>query len=253
MAVVVAYKYAANPQDATVGEDGIVDWSRTRATVSEYDPVAIQVGHDVAAAQGVEVVGISVGSAVVASSMAKKNAMSKGLDRGIVVADDATANWNVTEVASALAALVRRVEGVDLVITGDASIDDGSQMTSALIAGFLGWPCFQEVMEIGRTDAGYSMTQMVDDGTRTIEVSGPVVVATTPDAVLPKAPSMKELLAAGKKPVEVVDAQELGIVRTRVDVVNRVRPEAKDRKKQIFTGADAVAEMLAALRADGVL
>ena len=42
MTIVVAYKWAANPQDASVGADGTVDWSRAKAGVSEYDPVAIE-------------------------------------------------------------------------------------------------------------------------------------------------------------------------------------------------------------------
>ncbi len=253
MAVVVAYKYAANPQDATVGADGLVDWSRTKPTVSEYDPVAIQLGRNVADASGTEVVGISVGGAVVATSMAKKSAMSKGFDRGIVIADDATEAWNVTKTASALASLVRSVEGADLVITGDASIDDGTRMTSALIAGFLGWPCFQQVMDVTKTTEGYTMTQMIDGGTRTVDVSGPVVVATTPDAVVPKLPSMKELLAAGKKPVAVVSADELELVEAAVAVAGHAKPEAAIRKNQVFTGVDAAAQLVAALRSDGVL
>ncbi len=253
MAVVVAYKYAANPQDATVGANGVVDWSRTKATVSEYDPVAIQVGRNVATAAGVEVVGISVGTSAVVSSMAKKSAMAKGLDRGIAVADDSTPEWNATKVASVLAALVRRVDGADLVITGDASIDDGTQMTSALIAGFLGWPCFQEVTDVVKAAEGYSITQMIDGGTRTVRVSGPVVVATTPDAVVPKAPSMKELLAAGKKPVEQVNVDDLDLAPAQVGVTGHSKPEARARKNQIFAGPDAAAQLIAALRADGVL
>ncbi len=70
MTVVVAYKYAANPQDASVGADGVVDWSRAKAAVSEYDPVAVQLARTVAGDS--EVVGISVGTAAIASSMAPK-------------------------------------------------------------------------------------------------------------------------------------------------------------------------------------
>ena len=123
MTVVVAYKYAANPQDASVGADGVVDWSRAKSAVSEYDPVAIQLGRNLADAEGVELVGVTVGKSDVAGSMAKKNAMSKGFDRGVVVADDATAGWNATKVASALAELVKSVEGADILLAGDSSID----------------------------------------------------------------------------------------------------------------------------------
>ncbi|MCF2706204.1 electron transfer flavoprotein beta subunit/FixA family protein [Arcanobacterium haemolyticum] len=253
MSVVVAYKYVANPQDASVGADGVVDWSRAKPSVSEYDPVAIQLGREVANANGTELVGISVGTAAAGSSMAKKNAMSKGLDRGVIVADDVTAEWNETKVASALASLVRSVEGADLLITGDSSVDLGARMMSALVAGYLGWPCFQEVSNVERSGEGWVITQVVPGGTRRIEVAGPVVVAASSDAVEVKVPSMKEILAAGKKPVDIVAVADLEVSDAGVEITGRARPEAKARKNVVFTGDDAAAQLVAALRGDGVL
>ncbi|WP_182050319.1 electron transfer flavoprotein subunit beta/FixA family protein [Changpingibacter yushuensis] len=251
MTVVVAYKYAANPQDASVGADGVVDWSRAKAAVSEYDPVAVQLARTVAGDS--EVVGISVGTAAIASSMAKKSAMSKGLDRGVVVADDATQGWNATQTAAALAGLVGRIDGADLLVTGDSSIDDGARMMSALTAGFLGWPCFQEVTAVEKTADGYALTQAITGGTRTISVTGPVVVAATSDAVPVKVPSMKEILAAGKKPVEVVSVEDVAPVEIGVTVTGRSKPAPKARKNQVFTGESAVADLVAALRTNGIL
>ena len=177
MTVVVAYKYAANPQDASVTADGSVNWSRAKSTVSEYDPVAIQLGRDLADANGAELVGVSVGAKDAASSMAKKNALSKGLDRAVVVADGDAPTWNATKVASALAELVKGVDGADILLTGDSSVDEGARMVSALAAGYLGWPCFQGVVSVVKTAEGYEITQNVPGGTRTVAVAGPVVVA----------------------------------------------------------------------------
>lgn len=250
MTVVVAYKYAANPQDASVGADGVVDWSRAKSSVSEYDPVAIQLGRNLADAIGSELVGVSVGTSDVSGSMAKKNAMSKGFDRGVVVADDATAEWNPTKVASALAELVKSVEGADILFAGDSSIDNGARLVPALVAGFLGWPAFQNVSAVTKTDTGFELTQNVPGGSRTIVVNGPVVVSASSDAVAPKVPSMKDILAAGKKPVEAV---EVASVDASLTVTGRAKPEAKARKNQIFEGDDAAAQLIAALRADGVL
>lgn len=255
MTVVVAYKWAANPQDASVDQDGTVDWSRAKSAVSEYDPVAMALGRTVATALGTELVGVSVGSSAVASSMATKGAMSRGMDRGIVVADDAVAGWNATQVAAALAALVERVGGADLLLTGDASVDDGARTMSALVAGFLGWFCFQDVVDIHHDGDAWIVTQAVPGGTRTVEVSGPVVVATTSDAVVPPVPGMKDILAAAKKPVVVVALSEIEIPSMDLKVTGRTRPEPRARKKQVFTGgaAEVVAAAVAAMRADAVL
>ena len=247
MTIAVAYKWAANPQDASVGADGTVDWSRAKPAVSEYDPVAAQVGRTLADQTGTELVGVSVGPRAVSGSMAKKAAMSRGFDRGVVVADDATADWNLTAVARALAELVRGVGDVDLLLTGDASIDENARMTSALVAGYLGWPCLQEVQAVEKTDSGWTVTQSVPGGTRSIAVDGPAVIAVTADAAKTRVPGMKDILAAGKKKVAVVKVEAPPVP---VELVERTRPETRSRKNKIVADAD---ELVAVLRTDGVL
>jgi len=46
--IVVAYKWAPNPQDAAVGSDGSVDFTRAKSAISEYDPVAFELARQVA-------------------------------------------------------------------------------------------------------------------------------------------------------------------------------------------------------------
>lgn len=250
MSIVVAYKYAPNPEDATVKADGNIDWSRAKAAVSESDPVAIELGSRVATAQGVELVGISVGGKVAGSAMATKNAMSRGFDRGILVADDATAEWSSTQVGSVLADLVTKIEDVSLVLTAESSVDDAAGMMPALIAGYLGWPAILEVTSIESTDTGYVITQRVSGGTRSLAVTGPVVVATTSDATTPAVPSMRDILAAGKKPVEILSADDVDVAPAALTVASTERPAARARKRKMFSSAD---ELIAGLRQDGVL
>ncbi|WP_026460762.1 electron transfer flavoprotein subunit beta/FixA family protein [Schaalia suimastitidis] len=253
MTIVVAYKYASNPQDTTVSSDGSVDWSRAKAAVSEYDPVAIQVGRGLADTCGTEMVGISVGATQIASSLAKKAALSRGLDRAVVVADDACTTWNATQVASALAALVTRVDGANIVLAGDSSIDEAGRIVPPLIAGFLGWPCFQEVTAVERSDQGWTLTQSTAGGTRTIAVNGPVVVAIATDAQAVKVPGMKDILAAGKKPLEQVPLADIDTISVTLDVTGRAKPAAPSRARQVFTGSDAPTALVDALRNAGVL
>ncbi|WP_299063665.1 electron transfer flavoprotein beta subunit/FixA family protein [uncultured Actinomyces sp.] len=253
MSIVVAYKYAANPQDTTVGSDGVVDWSRSKAAISEYDPVAIQVARTVADATGDELVGISVGDSQVSSSVAKKAALSRGLDRALVVSDDVVREWNVTAIGAALAGLVRKIDGARLLVTGDSSIDEAAQITSAVVAGHLGWPCFQDVSEVEANGDGWTITQSSAAGTRTITVNGPAVVATTTDAAALKLPGMKDVLAAAKKPLDVVDVAELGIAPLTLEVTGHARPVSKERKKELFDGDDAAVKLVEALRSAGVL
>ena len=44
MRIVVTYKWACDPEEATVRADGTVDWSRAKPGISTYDPVAMEAG-----------------------------------------------------------------------------------------------------------------------------------------------------------------------------------------------------------------
>lgn len=268
MSVVVAYKWAANPAEASARADGRVDFSRARPTVSEDDPVAIELGRELGDAGGVPVVGITAGTPAVATPMATKAALARGLDRIVLATDADAASWHATQTAQVLAALVGRVGDATLVLTGSASIDENAGVVPALIAGFLGWPCLLGVLDAEATASGWAFTLPG----RRVEIDGPAVASVASSARAVVAPGMRDVLAAGRRPVEAVDAGALGlrgatsasaegadvpVVADVADVadlrvVGRRRPEARARKRVVFSGDTAPGELVDALRAEGV-
>lgn len=253
MSVVVAYKWAANPQDASVSAAGTIDWSRAKASISDYDPVAIEIGRNLADQLGCELVGISVGTEAVGSALAKKGAISRGLDKAVVVADDTTAQWNPTKTASALAALVKEIPDAKVILTGDSSVDEGTRLTSALLAGFLNLPCFQEVTAVTVSGDTVQLEQVSASGKRAISVPAPVVIAVAADATTPRTPGMKDILAAGKKEMVTIPVDNLALSEAAAEVTAAALPEVAQRKHQVFTGETAATDLVAALQVNGVL
>ena len=80
-----------------------------------------------------------------------------------------------------------------------------------------------------------------------------MVVAATPEAVTAKNPSMKEMLAAAKKPVDTVAEAALELAEAPISVTGVAKPESKVRKNVLLSGSDAAEQLVAALRADGAL
>ena len=261
MKIVVAYKWAPNPQDASVGAEGIVDWSRAKPGISEYDPVAIELARRLADATGGEVIGLTAGPIRVGASLARKAALSRGFDRAVIVADDALEGAGTTELAAVLAAAVRHIGEVDLVITGDSSVDVGARMVPAVLAGQLGWPAVGEVSAVSGGDTAAGLLRVERDiagGTQILEISGPAVLAASTNAVVPRIPGMRDILAAGKKPVETLEVAALDVPAggTTVTVTNTSRPDLKTRSRQMIDTADpaaAATELVLALRDAGVL
>ena len=258
MKIVVAYKWASNPQDATVNADGVVDWTRAKPGISEYDPVAMELARRLADATGGEVIGLTAGTKRVDATMARKEALSRGFDRAVIVADDSLEGAGTTELAAVLAAAVRHIGDVDLVLTGDSSVDVGAKMVPAVLAGQLGWPAVGEVSAISGQAGALRVERAVAGGTQVLEISGPAVLAASTDAATPRVPGMKDILAAGKKPVETLEVAALDVPTgsATITVTDTSRPDLKARKGQMIDTADpaaAAAELVAALRGAGTL
>jgi electron transfer flavoprotein beta subunit len=258
MRIVVTYKWTCDPEEATVRADGTVDWSRAKPGLSTYDPVAIELARRLADQADAELVGVTAGGKGVGVPIATKTALSRGLDRVVVIEDDSLREAGRSELAAVLAAAVRQIGDVDLVITGDSSVDVAAKMVPTVLAGELGWPAVAEVTAVVGQAGALRVERAIPGGTQVLGISGPVVLAASADAAVPHVPGMKELLAAGKKPVERLALSDLKVLprNATMTVTGRSRPERKARKGQLIDTADpaaAAAELVTALREVGAL
>jgi electron transfer flavoprotein beta subunit len=223
MKTVVVFKWLRNPEDARVGSDGSVDWRAAKMAVSDDDPAAAAVANAIAAAGG-ECVGLTVG--------------------------DGDASWAAT--AAILAAGVRSIGGVDVVLIGDSAWDRGVPVA---LAGHLGWAVLADVESAAVEGDRLRVTRKFGDGTQVVDVARPVVLAVAASRAEQHAPGMKEILAARKKPVTKVTMTELG-VEPDTAVKWRGTKFPDTTKARVIDGADpvaAAAKLVAALRSEGVL
>ncbi|MEV0899171.1 hypothetical protein [Actinoplanes sp. NPDC049802] len=257
MRIAVAYKWAGDPQEANVGPDGVVDMSRAKPVVSDYDAVAIAVGRQLADSNGAELIGLSVGDPAAAASMATKTALARGLDRVVVVTGAGLTSAGATRTASVLAEAVRRIGGVDLILTGDSSIDAGAKLVPAMLGGILGWPTLTDADKVSISQETVTLTRVVGDQEEQLAAGLPAVLAVSTDAAAVKAPGMKDVLAAGKKPVEVIAVTDLADAHAGEGAVRSARPLDPPARRRVRIDATDPAEaartLLESLRADGVL
>lgn len=238
MKIAVIYKWAANPQEASVAPNGKIDWSRATFTVSEYDHPAIELGRRLADATGAELIGISLGDEA-AAPMAKKSALSRGLDE-LYLIPTPEQGADSTTTGLELAAAIRAIGDVDLVLAGDASIDIGAQLVPAVVAGALGWPAVAQVTEVASSDGGFQVTRNWQGGTQKLAFDQACVLSVAPDAVNARVPGMKDILKAGKKPSEILALDQLDAkLAPATTLVSRSQPKLAARKHEILDGADA--------------
>jgi electron transfer flavoprotein beta subunit len=131
-------------------------------------------------------------------------------------------------------------------------------MVPTVLAGLLGWAAVAEVTAVSGQAGALRVERAVPGGVQILEISGPAVLAASADAEVARVPGMKDLLAAGKKPVEqlTVAALDVPAGNATVTIRSTARPDRKARKGQLVDTTDlaaAAAELVTALRGSGAL
>ena len=129
-----------------------IDESDIGFEMNEPDSYALEEALRLKEKHGGQVVALSLGPERVKQAI--REALAKGADRGVHIADDHFAQLDPLATAKVLAAAIAK-EPCDLVLTGLQSDDHGSGQTGVLLAELLHLPHATIVMQIdvhGRTD-----------------------------------------------------------------------------------------------------
>ena len=246
MNIVAAFKVVPDDQDIQVSADGTLDYSKAKNTWSAYDLNAIEAAAQLAAAnEGSNVVAVTVGGADIDDSKLKKNVLARGVDELFMAADDAYANMDAHAAAAALASLVEQAGAYDLILCGDGSADNYAQQTDVQLAAKLGLPVVTGATKIEAREGAVVVERTLEDVVETVEVPLPAVVSVAPDIAVPRIPGMKDILAAGKKPMNVAGAD--GAYESSIEVASCLAPKQADRKREILeASADGAIEQFAA-------
>lgn len=250
MNILVAYKILHDSQDITVNADGTLDDSKASLTVSDYDLNAIEAAVQLAGSiEGSTVKGITVGRTKIDDSKMKKNVLARGLDELFMTADDACANLDAHATAAALADLTAKAGEFDLILCGDGSADNYAQQVDVQLAAKLGIPVVNGATKIEAGNGSVIVERTLEDVVETVEVPLPAVVSVIPDIAVPRIPGMKDILSAGKKPMNVGKADSS--YENSIEVIDCKAPEQAERKLEIIDASEdgAIEKFAAAIKA----
>ena len=232
MNIVVAVKVVPDDQDIQITAAGELDMSKAHQVISTYDLNAIEAAAQMAAAVGDSKVSVvTVGPAAIDDSKLKKNILARGADELFMVADDAYADLDARATAEALAAELAKAGDFDVIFCGDGSADNYAQQVDVQLAYKLGIPCVNGVVKTESNGAAITATRKLEDSIETVELACPCLVAVMPDIALPRIPGMRDILAAGKKPMNVGGAD--AAPAASIETVEIKAPEAAERKLDV--------------------
>lgn len=246
MNVVLAFKWQHDPDDAFVSSDGTVKWRRGKLAASDDEAAAVECARKLAQATGGRLVAATIGNGDASWALARGAEGGVSIDGFEPEADEACT-------AEKLALAVQAAGEVDVVVMGDSQAAAG---VAGVLAARLGMPLVAGAadFEADPESLGHVIVHRVAaGGIETLKVRIPAVIAVAAIDSEKNVPTMKQMLAARKLPVERPVVPGDGLRRSSVKVLSTRTPEL--RKAQVFGGEmpQAVGELVAQLRADGVL
>ncbi|MEM0369820.1 MAG: electron transfer flavoprotein subunit beta/FixA family protein [Pyrobaculum sp.] len=183
-----------------------------------------------------------------------REVLAMGLDEAYLVADEKLINASHLATAKAIAAVVKRV-GADLVLAGEATVDNFSSQIPARVAAELGWPVVTYVRELKIEQGKLVAKRDLEDYVEVVEAPLPAVVSVTRELNQPRIPTLLAIRAAMKKPIHRLTLADLGVeVSPQISVT--YRPLAVQRKKIIIkdgTPEEKAEKLLQFLRQEGVI
>src|SRR5580704_7259560 len=177
-----------------------------------------------------EVIAVSMGPERVKQTI--KEALAKGADRGVHIADDKSHALDPLCAAKSLAAAIER-EKPDLVLTGLQSEDQGFGQTGVLLAELLGRPHATIIMQIDVQGEGLRVKRELEAGWfQWVELPMPAVLSIQSGINKVRYATLKGIMAAKKKEIASTPRASLGVPETATERVEKIYVPNKAKKTE---------------------
>ena len=192
------------------------------------------------AGKATEVVAVTVGEEKAQETVRK--ALAVGADRGIHVKADGIIE--PLAVSKILEKIVDK-EKPDLVFMGKQAIDDDCNQTGQMLSSLLDWPQATFASKIDVKDGKLEVVREIDEGLETIEITTPAIVTCDLRLNEPRYASLPNIMKAKKKPIEQLNASDLGVdVAPKIQQIKVEEPP----KRQAGIKVSSVAELVQKLK-----
>ena len=186
-----------------------------------------------------EVVAITIGDDKAQETVRK--ALAVGADRGIHVKVDGIVE--PLAVSKILKKIVEK-ENPDLVFMGKQAIDDDCNQTGQMLAAILNWPQATFASKIEVKEKSLEVTREIDEGLETIEVNIPAIVTCDLRLNEPRSASLPNIMKAKKKPLEQLNASDLGVdTKARIEQIKVEEPPKRKAGIKVASVSELVQKL----------
>lgn len=247
MKIVACIKEVPDSEAKVTASGGQISWGEAPLVINPFDEYAVEGALLQKEAIGGTVTALCIGPD--AGKEALKHALAMGADDAILVTDAALKALDTQGAARVLAAAINKIGGVDMVMFGRQTLDDGSGLTAAQTARVLGWPMLGLVGHIKVEGTEVQVSRVIEEGRQTVKAKLPAVLSIVQSIGEPRYPSFMGIRKASKAQIPVWSLADIGVsapapVVTRTELIT---PPSREVICDIIKGdsPQAIAETLA--------
>ena len=260
MKVMVCLKQVPH-QDARLDVAASGTWiqeDNIKFEINSYDTYALEEALRIKDAGETEVVVVSIGPDRVTQAL--RTALGMGADRAVHIKDPALDGSDALGLAKALAAVAKQ-ENPDLVLCGLMADDGNFAAVPPMLAELLDVPSATGVVATSASNGSLRVERELEGGAmEVVELTRPCLLAIQTGANQVRYASLKGIMQAKKKPVDVKTAADLGVAdqvgagAAKVKIEKVYVPPKADRAT-ILTGStgEVVAQLVAKIKELGLL
>jgi electron transfer flavoprotein beta subunit len=198
-----------DPETKTIIRDG------HQSVTNPFDTYAIEQAVQIKERLGGQVIGLSMG--IPATERLLRDAMSRGVDRSMLLSDRAFAGADTLATSYTLSLGVKDIGDFDLILCGKMAVDGDTAQIGPELAENLAIPHVTDVVELVEvSEEKILCKKATDKGHQLLEVDLPALVTVVKDINMPRLPSIPGIEFSLDAPFSLKNAEDLNAEASRI-------------------------------------
>lgn len=238
--------------EVSVGADGKPAIDGITPVVNAFDTYSLEMAARLKESlnDGSEITALCVGPESAKNSL--KNCLAVGADYAYLVKCDEVNDMDAMGIAEILKGAVEKLAAekgkFDLIFTGKEATDMPLGQTGICLADKLGEAVITNIIDIKAEDSTVVAKHETEEGYRVIEAAVPAVLTVSKPEYDPRYPTIKNKMAARRKPIEELNLSELadaGSYAARIQKIAEYEPPKREAGIKIKEETDEDSAMKA--------
>ncbi len=216
MKIVVCIKQVPDTKNVRIDPDThTLVRQGVESIVNPFDLFAVEAALRLKDRHGAQVTAITMGPPQAEEAL--REVMGRGVDEAVLLSDRAFAGADTWATSKALAAAIRKIGDVSLILCGKQAIDGDTAQVGPELATLLDIPyaTFVKELELDGSDR-LKIVRRTDEGTEVWRLPLPALITVLREVGDPRVPSLKHKMRAKKATIPVWGLQDVGLSENEV-------------------------------------